>query len=319
MPFCASCGEQYKEGDKFCPGCGKLIQEPQKDKEDNHIEASETQKKGMPIGVQIGILTMTICFFIALIAFSSGKRGLGFGSLRFLAVGFIIFVIAKWKDKKAFIISTSVVIIIVISSLINTVWQNRNIDIKSITGEKCKICKTIIVADTTIIKKKYYEMKGEKFLYSYTETICSDCKNQGIKLFNEGKTLYDKGIFLPAIEKFKDAKLRGHQESGAWLDKANKALEKKKAKELAKSKKALRKKYETLAREAFLDKGWDIKVSVHGPDYTYITLTWPLIGDVFVHNFKKSEMFNEIYNLGFRRVYYSDGYEYSKYTYWEDK
>jgi len=316
MSYCSSCGEQYKEGDKFCPSCGKSIHESQ---EENHIEVPAIEKKGISTSIQIGILTMTISAFIALIAFSSGNRGLGFGGLKAVAVGFIIFVIAKWKDKKALIISASVIVILIISSLINSAWQNRNVEIKKITGKQCKVCKTIIVADTTTIEKKYTEVKGKKFLYSYTDTLCSTCKSEGVKFFNDGKTQYYKGNYSSAIEKFKGAKLRGYQDVGSWLTKANKALGKKKAKELAKSKKALRKKYETLARKSFLDQGWDIKVSVHGPDYTYITLTWPLLGDVFVHNFKKSEMFNEIYNLGFRRVYYKDGYEYSTYTYWKDK
>jgi hypothetical protein len=61
----------------------------------------------------------------------------------------------------------------------------------------------------------------------------------------------------------------------------------------------------------------DIKVYVHGPKSKYITLTWVLIGDVFIHKFEKSPMFQEIYDLGFRRVYYKDGYDFSKYTHWK--
>jgi hypothetical protein len=317
MPYCTNCGEQYKEGDKFCPGCGKPTQDIQKDKEDNQIKTPETEKKEISTGIQIGILTMTISVFVAIIAFLSGNRGVGFGGLKFMAVGFIIFVIAKWKNRKALIVSASVIVVLIVSSLINSAWQNRNVEIKQVTGKQCKICKTIIVADTTTIEKKYMEVKDKKFLYSYTETLCSACKSEGVKFFNGGKTQYYKGNYSLAVQKFKDAKLREYQDATSWLNKANKALQDKKAKELAEAQKILRKKYENLARKSFLDQGWDIKVYVHGPNYTYITLTWPLMGDVFVHNFEKSDMFTEIYNLGFRRVYYKDGYEYSKYTYWK--
>jgi len=319
MPFCANCGEQYKEDDKFCPKCGKQIQGIRKDSEESQNKTPKPAKKEISAGVQLGMITMIISGFVAIIAFLAGNRGVGFGGLKAVAIGLVIFVIAKWKNRKALIVSASVIVILIVSSLINSAWQNRNVEIKKITGKQCKVCKTIILADTTIIKKKYTEVKDKKFLYSYTDTLCSDCKSEGVKFFNEGKTQYYKGNFSLAVEKFKGAKLRDCHDAISWLDKANKALKEKKAKELAEAQKTLRKKYENLARKSFLDQGWDIKVYVHGSNYTYITLTWPLMGDVFVHNFEKSEMFDEIYNLGFRRVYYKDGYEYSKYTYWKDK
>ncbi len=247
MPFCANCGEQYKDGDKFCPECGKQIQGVQKDSEENQHKTPKPVKKEMSAGVQLGMLTMTISGFVAIIAFLAGNRGVGFGGLKAVAIGLIIFVIAKWKNRKALIVSVSVIVILIVSSLINSAWQNRNVEIKQVTGKQCKICKTIIVADTTTIEKKYTDVRGKKFLYSYTDTLCSTCRSEGVKLFNEGKSQYYKGDFSLAIEKFKDAKLREYQDAESWLNKANKALKDKKANELAVTLKKLKKEYDDVS------------------------------------------------------------------------
>jgi tetratricopeptide (TPR) repeat protein len=87
-------------------------------------------------------------------------------------------------------------------------------------------------------------------------------------------------------------------------------------KDEAKVEAAAREEYQKLARNHFLDQGWDIDVLVNGPQNKYITLTWVWIDDVFVHDFRKSEMIREMRQLGFRRVYFKDGLGYSEYVHW---
>ena len=70
-----------------------------------------------------------------------------------------------------------------------------------------------------------------------------------------------------------------------------------------------RKAYASQLRDHFLDQGMDIKVSVSGKHNERLKLTFVLFNDVWMHNFKKGSLIDEIRGKGFRRVDLSDGYE----------
>lgn len=316
MPYCQNCGAHYKEGANFCPECGEPIEE----KEVRNKNKGVSQRLGF--WGTLGIFVMVIGFIIGWIGFMIGNSGAGFGGIKTVVIGLIIFMVAKWRNKRAFIVSGGIIVGWVLFSLISSAWQNRAVEIKEISGEKCIICGVVVSAETTIVEKSYKEVKNKDFIYTYKGIICDSCALVGKKSYKEGKIEYAKGNYILARNKFLDAQKRGIKDAKTWAEKANKKIEKikERVKNKAEREAGIRKraKYEKLARESFLDKGWDIKVRVHGPDNKYITFTWALMGDVFIHNFEKSPMFDEMYKLGFRRIYYKDDYNFSKYTYWKE-
>lgn len=76
--------------------------------------------------------------------------------------------------------------------------------------------------------------------------------------------------------------------------------------------------YPEVLREQFLDKGFDIKVSVSGNNATDLNLTYSLFNDVWVHNFRKGGLADQVHDLGFKRVHFSDGYQYGVVLSWPD-
>ena len=74
-----------------------------------------------------------------------------------------------------------------------------------------------------------------------------------------------------------------------------------------------RKIYAAELRNAFLDAGLNIKVSVSGKNNTILKLNYSLIDEVFTHKFSKEGRISEWHNMGFERVYFSNGYDYSVY------
>ncbi len=270
-------------------------------------------------------------FVLSYYGFKNGFLKVGFVGAYFLVFGIAIFVLKIRRNKKTFVIFGSLIAILILSNIVSFAWINRNVKIRKITGVRCSSCKKVFSADTTIISIPIKEKRNRDFIVEYKDTLCRECKEKLIQeadnLFKEGKRAYSKGDYEIARAKFWETKTK-YSKAGeeiknvqSWWSKASEKLAIKQKREEARLKEKLeiatRKAYERLARNAFLDKGWDIKVRVHGPKKKYITLTWVLIGDVFVHNFKKSLMCQEINNLGFTRIYFKDGFNYSKYLYWD--
>ena len=68
---------------------------------------------------------------------------------------------------------------------------------------------------------------------------------------------------------------------------------------------------ETL-RETFLDAGYDIEVNIWGKHKSNITFEYPLMGDVWIHHFKKKGGLRNLIMLGFEEVHFKDGYDFHK-------
>ncbi len=73
-----------------------------------------------------------------------------------------------------------------------------------------------------------------------------------------------------------------------------------------------RKEYAKSLREHFLDQNLDIKVRVSGAAADRLTMTFVLFNDVWVHNFMKGALMQEIWSKGFHAVYMENGYDYSE-------
>jgi len=277
------------------------------------------------------IAFICIGFLMTYYGFKNGSYRVGVVGAYLLVFGIDIFIFTIKRNKRTFLIVGLLTIILILSNVISYAWINRNVKIKKVTGVKCSSCKKVFSADTTVISIPVKKKAGRDFIFEYRDTLCELCKERIIQeadnLVREGKKEYRKGYYPIANAKFQDAKGKYSKSKAGpekiknvsgWLEKTSREIATKRKKEKEYMVIATRKAYEELARNAFLDKGWDIKVRVHGPKSKYITLTWALMGDIFVHNFEKSSMFQEMYDLGFRRVYYRDGYNFSKYTYWKD-
>jgi len=215
-----------------------------------------------------------------------------------------------------------IILFIAINAITNRPPSVKTIEVQKIIGAQCSECETIFSAETTVVSMPSNQVGGRKYITEYRDTICSDsCIKQreliAKKFYQEGRNAYNSKNYNTAKDKFIAAINKGYKDAQIWLEKTNKKIIAQQEVEKEKREIAARQAYAKLAREAFLDQGMDVKVYVHGPKNKYITLTYVLMGDVFIHNFEKSPMFQEIYNLGFRRVYYKDGYDFSKYTYWE--
>lgn len=283
MAFCKHCGSEIKEDAKFCPSCGKPIQEHDMPATPQPQTQQQTAQQAIPKKKKTKAST--------------------WGCLIFIFIGVFIVMITmvcnSCEEKK----------------------MNKMVKVKEVTGAKCIGCEEIFSAETTEVEKKYSVVRDKKIIYAYRDTVCAKCEEkiarEATELFNEGKVAYNSGNFQEAKNKFTAAKQKGHKQATDWINKAQEKIDSTKKKEEAEAKSKARKSYGTLARNSFLDSGMDIKVSVHGPNNTYLTLTYVLMGDVWVHNFEKSPMFKEIRDMGFDRIYYKDGYKFSKYTYWK--
>lgn len=73
-----------------------------------------------------------------------------------------------------------------------------------------------------------------------------------------------------------------------------------------------RKAWELKLRNDFLDNNLDIKVLVHGKNFTSITLTYALFNDIWFRKFETAGHFTNLYNKGFKKITLTDGYKYEK-------
>lgn len=214
MPYCANCGAQYKEEANFCPECGEPVEKKEAEKE------SKPVKRRVGPEVKLGIFIMVVGFFIGWIGFQIGNQGLGFGGVRVLVIGLIIFIIAKWRNKKAFFVSGGIFVGMILLGLISSAWQNRSVEIKRITSIKCKICGEVISADTTVVERLYKDVKNKDFIYSYKDALCESCLAEGEKLYQEGRSEYAKGNYELAEKKFREANIRNYKDAEIWMVKA---------------------------------------------------------------------------------------------------
>lgn len=72
-----------------------------------------------------------------------------------------------------------------------------------------------------------------------------------------------------------------------------------------------RKKYALKLRDHFLDEGMDVKVRVQGSENQVLYLNFVLFNDVWMHKFKKGQLFLEIRRKGFEQVILESGYGWS--------
>jgi hypothetical protein len=93
--------------------------------------------------------------------------------------------------------------------------------------------------------------------------------------------------------------------------------EKQLALEKADSDKSVRIASQQIIRNNFLDNGLDIQVSIRGKNKDHLHLKYALFGDVWFRKFETEGMFNQYHELGFKKVTLTDGYDYTKYVYWE--
>ena len=96
----------------------------------------------------------------------------------------------------------------------------------------------------------------------------------------------------------------------SFLSGTSRAERAKQAKAGDKAEMMIRKAYASKLRETFLDRSMDIKVSVAGQHAERLMLRYPLFGDVWVHQFQKGDLAEEIRSLGFKKVDFNDGYDY---------
>lgn len=75
--------------------------------------------------------------------------------------------------------------------------------------------------------------------------------------------------------------------------------------------------YAKKLRIHFLDNNMDIKISVSGKYNENLTMQYILFNDVWVHKFQQGEMYDEIKNTGFRKLSFTNGYDYSVYFDWK--
>lgn len=65
-------------------------------------------------------------------------------------------------------------------------------------------------------------------------------------------------------------------------------------------------------RNAFLDSGFDIKVSVRDKDYEHLYLEYPLFNDVWHRRFNKDGLLTSFKQMGFKKITLTDGYDYTR-------
>lgn len=205
--------------------------------------------------------------------------------------------------------------------------NDESVFTKKIINHKCINCGQVITAETTDVRVKRGVLQGKKIVIENQDTLCGPCK---LKLapkaegfFQEGQIAYNSKDYVTARKKFYSAESLGSDKAVIWREKTNSMLnritaaeEKKKSAEEEADKAIGRKGYVIILREHFLDQNMDIKVWVSGPGNKYLHMQNFLFDDVWVHNFKKGDLAQEIQQLGFERVYFTDGYNYSTYVYW---
>jgi hypothetical protein len=69
-----------------------------------------------------------------------------------------------------------------------------------------------------------------------------------------------------------------------------------------------RQAYAQVLQNKFYDDGLNIKVRTSGPDTTVLTMTFVLFDEVWVHNFQKGDLLDEVGRQGFKKVVVNDGY-----------
>ncbi|GEM_PF-4085567 len=69
-----------------------------------------------------------------------------------------------------------------------------------------------------------------------------------------------------------------------------------------------RRLYAKLLQDKFYDDGLNITVRASGPDATVLQITFVLFDEVWIHNFQKGDLLDEIQKRGFKRVIAADGY-----------
>jgi hypothetical protein len=69
-----------------------------------------------------------------------------------------------------------------------------------------------------------------------------------------------------------------------------------------------RQAYAQVLQNKFYDDGLNIKVRGSGPETTVLTMTFVLFDEVWVHNFQKGDLLEEVGRQGFKKVVVSDGY-----------
>ena len=182
----------------------------------------------------------------------------------------------------------------------------------------CKRCHAVIAVN------EVYAMTTRKDYAETTYAYCDSCKAivedslakvnyaKAVELAKKARESYAKGDYQQAYEYIvKALDKAGKNQKREWLDLEDRIYKKIEAK--------IRAQYAKRLRNWCLDRGLDIKVWVSGPNNTYLHLKYVLFDDVWVHKFRKGEIFDidEIHSLGFKRVYFTNGYDYNTYVYWQ--
>jgi hypothetical protein len=76
---------------------------------------------------------------------------------------------------------------------------------------------------------------------------------------------------------------------------------------------ANRRQFAKLLRDRYLDKGLNIFVTVSGAHAERLTLRFALFNEVWTHQFAKGDLIEEIRIMGFKRVDFTDGYNFDQY------
>lgn len=63
-------------------------------------------------------------------------------------------------------------------------------------------------------------------------------------------------------------------------------------------------------RNMFLDSGIDVEVSVYGKDNEILELKYSLFNDVWYRKFETTGMFDNLHNLGYKKIILNDNYDY---------
>jgi len=204
----------------------------------------------------------------------------------------------------------------------------REIKVSQVTGAKCPDCNLVMSAETTIITTNPSMIRGSLvqqtdgyFTFNYTDLVCEKCTKQrkidSEKLYQDGLKAYNAGKYELASKKFSAAYAKGHKLAAQWFKKANDKIAAIEKAEKEKASASARKNYASSLREHFLDDGLDISVWVSGTNNKNLHLRYALFNAVWTHNFQKGDLIDEIKSQGFKRVYLTDGYDYSVYFNWE--
>jgi len=186
------------------------------------------------------------------------------------------------------------------------------IDYKKVTNHRCNNCRQIFVAETTDAKMKRGELNGKKFVVEYRDTLCAPCILKlapvAERLFKEGQKAYYAKDYDTATEKLDSSAAIGCGKAEPWLDKVAARLTEIEKAKFEKGQAEERKTYALLLRAHFLDVGEDIEVHVRGKGNKELRLKYVLFTSVWIWNFQKGDLIEEIRAKGFKTVYFTDGY-----------